>query len=477
MKSLVFRVALLCLLFPTLALAQGSPGWTAGKRPTIGEWNAVFATKANANFGTLLSPTVSGTMVHSVNTTWSGGYPGTNNVGYYGIQSFAGTPTSRSYQDLNGYVHPLNLVEITDHLTVNPAFGVTVVGWDINMITGGSGAAGPRMALACNLNVVGDLAIVGGTTVSCANFFTQVSANLGGTSGAPTGDVYGLSVRVQPTSAATYLYSVEVAELDFSPLASNYQYSSALKLVNFGTLGVNAAVAGGDGAFEISGGRDPSNNPAATWRDWGILFGNPQNANAFPVSATGALIKSLAGTAAAGIDMHLSTLTNFLIGPGSLFYVEGATGRVHSNQIQSISGNSFAIGTITGDPMAVIVASSNTPATYPVWTSGTAASFDAGGVGGPVNVGPTIATLVRVGSATADQIMGSGAQLSALSATAGFLHLPYTNATSGAGGIPTGTPANTSGPACEWNDVTFVLNCWSPSASAWKHVAFSAAAG
>jgi hypothetical protein len=103
--------------------------------------------------------------------------------------------------------------------------------------------------------------------------------------------------------------------------------------------------------------------------------------------------------------------------------------------------------------------------------------IDVGGTATGISIGASAATLVRLGSGSADQILGSGSNLSALSATAGFAHIPFTNATSGTGGIPTGTPANTSGPACVWNDVTFVLDCYSPSAAAWKHVAFSANAG
>jgi len=74
-------------------------------------------------------------------------------------------------------------------------------------------------------------------------------------------------------------------------------------------------------------------------------------------------------------------------------------------------------------------------------------------------------------------VSGGGSQFSALNLTTGFFHFPFTNSTSGAGGIPTGTPATKDGDACVWNDVTFVLDCYSASASAWKHVAFSANAG
>jgi hypothetical protein len=87
------------------------------------------------------------------------------------------------------------------------------------------------------------------------------------------------------------------------------------------------------------------------------------------------------------------------------------------------------------------------------------------------------AAYIRYGGASNDPVMGSGINAPSLSVTAGFLHLPFTNSTSGSGGIPTGTPATGEGPACIWNDVTFVLDCYSPGAAAWKHVTFSANAG
>ena len=90
------------------------------------------------------------------------------------------------------------------------------------------------------------------------------------------------------------------------------------------------------------------------------------------------------------------------------------------------------------------------------------------GIGTPLTSLTTIA---------GELVAGGGSQFSALNLTTGFFHFPYTNATSGAGGIPTGTPASINGDACVWNDVTFTLNCYSASAAAWKHQTFSASAG
>lgn len=99
------------------------------------------------------------------------------------------------------------------------------------------------------------------------------------------------------------------------------------------------------------------------------------------------------------------------------------------------------------------------------------------GSGLTLNLAWTAKHQVRIGGSSTDTVLGSGANLGSLSATIGFAHLPFTNSTSGSGGIPTGTPTNTNGPACVWNDVTFVLDCYSPSAGAWKHIAFTNGAG
>src|SRR6185437_15188365 len=288
------------------------------------------------------------TITQTLTTAWSGGFPGTNNVGIYAIQAFSGTPASRSYQDLNGYVNPLNLIQMTDQLAINSSFSATVVGLDLNMIVGGGGATGARLGLAVNMTVTGDVGVAGGAVVNGATFFTHAGGNLGGTALTPLGDVYGFSAEVENNVFGTYLYSMFVSEFDFHPLAATYKSSSAFKLANIGTPGIYASAAGGDGAFEISGGG------GASWRDFAIVFGNPQNGGDFPVGTSGTLIKSLPGTAAKGIDMSASTLSsNFLQGPGNLFFVDGPLGRVNTNQINAVSANSFAIGSIAGNPMAV----------------------------------------------------------------------------------------------------------------------------
>ncbi len=75
-----------------------------------------------------------------------------------------------------------------------------------------------------------------------------------------------------------------------------------------------------------------------------------------------------------------------------------------------------------------------------------------------------------------DVVIGTGVFQSSLSVTGGFAYLPFTNSSSGAGGIPTGTPANAAlGPACVVNTVTGYLDCY--WGAAWHKIAFSTGAG
>ena len=125
-------------------------------------------------------------------------------------------------------------------------------------------------------------------------------------------------------------------------------------------------------------------------------------------------------------------------------------------------------------------------------TVGIGSGFQANAQGLPIIIGPDTSSTVTfvTKNSTPTQTFaildngdvianpgGSTGYFSSLGATAGFFHLPWTSSTSGAGGIPTGTPAVANGPACVWNDVTFTLDCYSPSAGAWKHITFSAGGG
>lgn len=216
----------------------------------------------------------------------------------------------------------------------------------------------------------------------------------------------------------------------------------------------------------------------------------------FRVGATGGIIS---GPLSISYSGGTSTIdTSQFVGPAAAAtfnggaIVSGGTGMLGGMRLTDAYGGVYICSTASGGACTLYtvyaqpIDGSSHSGTVPLTPDGQALSFGAGGTnsvtetwtaGTTLNLATASATLVRLGSAAADQVLGSGVFLPALNTTAGFAHLPFTNASSGSGGIPTGTPGNTSGPACVFNDVTFVLNCYSPSAAAWKHVSFSANAG
>jgi hypothetical protein len=75
---------------------------------------------------------------------------------------------------------------------------------------------------------------------------------------------------------------------------------------------------------------------------------------------------------------------------------------------------------------------------------------------------------LKLNASGGDVGVGSGAAISP-GATSGFFRLPFTTS------VPTGTPANTSGPACQWNSTTHTLNCY--DGTGWYHISASPGAG
>ena len=167
--------------------------------------------------------------------------------------------------------------------------------------------------------------------------------------------------------------------------------------------------------------------------------------------------------------------SSIITGTSNTVVGQGAGTKLTSSAQNTIIGNSVASTTLATGGGNVIIGTSN--------ACDSAASASNNSIRICTNGGLIWSTSGASSPAAAistfqgDNTFGSGANLASLSVTTGFLHFPFTNATSGSGGVPTGTPATINGDACVWNDVTFVLNCYSASAAAWKHVAFSAAAG
>jgi hypothetical protein len=339
---------------------------------------------------------MTGTLGMNINKTWSGGYPG-GNIGLNFRQTFTGSPPANSYLESPGWTVPLNLIEIHDTLSLTAPTG-TVTGLTINYLTGGAGASGSRTALEAYLVVTDQIGTAGGSLGSfyCgATFQASAAANVGGTPGAPTGEFFGLAVYVSANAGGTYIEALSCAEFDFAPVAgATYHKASAIKLVNFAPSGMAAIDPNSDGALQIS-----SAGGHAKWRDWGIVFGDPQSGADLPVGPSGALILSYAGTAATGIDMSASTFVNFLKGPHG-FYV-GNSNTVGTDEIAAVSGNSLGLATIAGNPMVVVNSDTNSPPSVLVLSSlasGTV-SLDVGGGPASMTFGAGNATGISLGRA------------------------------------------------------------------------------
>lgn len=192
---------------------------------------------------------------------------------------------------------------------------------------------------------------------------------------------------------------------------------------------------------------------------------------------------ALGGTArtSASYDVAIGSFNSNVITSGSYNVVIGAQGAQHltSGSDNILIGTNVAQTNLTTGSDNIYICTSGTNAsnfcdpgnnsdTFLLQGNSATPFMKSTGIGTP----STSLTTIQ-----GDLTVGSGANLGSLSVTTGFFHFPFTNATSGAGGVPTGTPGTINGNACVWNDVTFVLNCYSASAAAWKHVAFSASAG
>lgn len=486
-------------------------GWQIGQSPHTRAFQLQqIITENGGPFLPLAGGTMTGTLGQNINTVWSGNsYPGTNNVANYSVQHYSGTP-SAGFPDTGAPSEiPLNLWYIAND-TINQQLNGSVVGWNFVYRYGGSGSAGTRTGLTIDMMMTGanttNAFFTGAVSFNVVNGATAnyVGAAPGSKNG--IGDYFGMSMYYGNISSGVYTYSLAAAEYDYIPkTGSETTFSTGLKFVNAAPVGWHAIDFESVLSFSSAIGH---------WNHV-IVFGDPEGGGtSFPGSATGDLFYAFAGTTGIVMEFSNLTVTNYLLkgpngfgisGSGNIITNAAVTANVvggNSITLQGASagntvqlfaggGTNVSIGYTTkgsgnhiffGESAGVVDAVITTVASaisYPTLTPAASGNilFDVGGTGTGISIGAATATLVKLGSATADQILGSGVFLPALNTTTGFAHLPFTNASSGAGGIPTGTPANTSGPACAWNDVTFTLNCYSPSAGAWKHVTLSASAG
>ena len=311
------------------------------------------------------------------------------------------------------------------------------------------------------------------------------------------------------STGANFFVNVTGTEIDVDADAGTSPLGKVgLNITTIGTDGAQGT--GTDAAFLIG-----SVIGSPGWKN-GIQLSNYNGA--FPISNTGTVFSiGTAGTVGNGIDLSLLTCTSTCFrSPG--FQVNG-DGSLLTNahyafttQALSFGQASHGAGLIVTDPGAAAVnflqvqgagtggavftqASGETNVNWILSTKGNGSlEFAAGGViqayvtataaatialtmtggtGQLASIGCTGSATCGVqiaGPAAGDVVLGSlGAMNTA--AQGGFVHLPFSN------GTPTGVPFLLFSPACQWNDSSFTLNCYSVGAGAWKHITFSAGAG
>lgn len=439
-------------------------------------------------------------------------YTGASGTGplFSSNENFTGSDSSASIIGANGWTVNSDNLTKTGQLLTHSIY---------NYNFGGTGYSGSRGVMVLNLTQTG--ASSGNGTAQTLQASVSLTHSWGGTNtySSAAGSATGLNSYVKFTSGYTNGNGGSGEEIDIEPQSGSTFGALAGLLISHtsaagasGSLGQDAAFATGD------------QDSAAV--QWNQIIQVSSRGNEFPLASTGTVLKvelgrlynSVPSSFTNGIDLLLGTISGSAYRSPS-FSVDGSgniqTGTCYLNNgsngadldcsgsigtaVSLVSGGSswptnassyYATDsnggvykvTLSGGAVTALsiyrapVSKGSTPSN-PVTLTPDAQAAAWGATGLTANITWAARALLRLNPSGGDILFGSGTQFSGLGATAGFIHLPYTNGTSGSGGIPTGTPANTSGPACVWNDVTFVLDCYSPSAGAWKHISFSAGAG
>jgi len=390
--------------------------------------------------------------------------------------------------------------------------------FDVTQQFGGTSSTGTHIALnvlSQQTAATGNFAAGGEFNAVGAFLGSVVSFNEGGTSfnnGGHSGTLFGFNPAVTMNSGATFFSEASASEFNLNIK------SGASVFVKYGVGIVKEATDAVQGASGLDAAVSMSDQIGAVPWFYGVQFGNEGGQWPFDTSAVliGSRLNSqfaaVIGAAKWDIDFLSNTTSKGLIqGPnfhvnstgitrvgfgalkpdsaGMVITADGlqaATATIAAagtgygvGYVYDVNGNIWHIDSVNGSGgitgvtifQAVQTATATTPiAMAPI-------PYNLGATGGSLTVAYASGTTIKIQPTSAGETVVGGTQLPALNATTGFFHFPFTNATSGSGGIPTGTPANIFGNACVWNDVTFVLNCYSASAGAWKHVSFSASAG
>ena len=293
-------------------------------------------------------------------TTWSGGFPN-GNTALYSTQTYTGTPTGSGFPDSSGHSIPLNLGYISSEQLNWPGGPGGVVGWEFKHQYGGGSASGGRNTVIIDSTLTGTIAAGNNHYFALQMFSGTNGANVAGAasgSGNGLGQFGGMGMNCT-LGNGTFAHEQSCAEWDIIPAAgSSRDYGYGLKIINFAPTGMHANIF--EDMMELA-----TSNPAteSTFNN-GLYFGDPQAADGqgFPISSTGTMIGSAAGTAGIGIDFSADTLTTLLKGPSN-FAIDG-TNKVHTDSVQSASGATVSFFDSLGNPEVQISRTGASPNNY-----------------------------------------------------------------------------------------------------------------
>jgi hypothetical protein len=242
------------------------------------------------------------------------------------------TQALQIYQTPSGIAAPpfeINTIQIlNDKVNVGTANNSFVEGLQL-VHTYGAGSSGGRNTLAIYsfLNAL-PASNNGNYNYVAAEFQAQAQVSAGGILGTEKGAIFASNPNVWSFSGATNLLTVTGEEIDVFALSGS---SVSLR---FGLSIVDLAPAGGVQGYSEDTAQIFYGGPGATNWQVGIQFGSccvNTGGATFPVTTTGTLIKSLAGTVLNGVDLSAATFT------GSAFKSNGFT--VGQSGLTTITAN------------------------------------------------------------------------------------------------------------------------------------------
>lgn len=283
------------------------------------------------------------TLSQARSITWSGGFPGTDNVGFYQSNTYVGTPTA-GHPGPEGSTVALNFIGITETLA---ATNLAASALEVQHYYGGGSSDGGRNSVLIEGCLTGTIGASVPEFVSL-QLFNTVSGNVvGSTSAAPLGAVWAFGSN-QQLGSASKLHGATSAEFDFTAVTgATVDYMEFMKFVVFSPAGFHAAQSSAFLRFESA---DPNANDQL---DYGLTFGDPQAASGgFPIYSTGTMLYSYTGSCAVGVDFSAVTFSDsFIKGPNG-FRIEN-NNAVHTNLLIPPNGNELIAVASNDSPLFV----------------------------------------------------------------------------------------------------------------------------